>query len=102
MGLGYVCAGALTFWRDLFYGLGAEGMNPRQRYIEILTFGNPDRIPFCSRRAGEDSFYARRATESFQSDVAHGGLGRQFTDGRMPQWTLIKETIINPAFGTMP
>ena len=46
-------------------------MNPRERFVETLTFGNPDRIPFMPG-GGRESTLARWHKEELPKDRAPG------------------------------
>ena len=51
-------------------------MTPRQRYIETLTFGNPDKIPFVPGN-GRESTRARWRTEGLPEDVDYHAYLRE-------------------------
>ncbi|MGV7222813.1 MAG: uroporphyrinogen decarboxylase family protein [Nitrospinales bacterium] len=48
-------------------------MNERQRYLETLTFGNPDRIPF-SPGGGRESTFNRWHKEGLPEDIKDSGI----------------------------
>lgn len=47
-------------------------MNERQRYLETLTFGNPDRVPF-SPGGGRESTFKRWHSEGLPKDITDCG-----------------------------
>lgn len=77
-------------------------MNPRERFIETLTFGNPDRIPF-EPGGGRESTRARWRTEGLPADRHPNEhireiLGIEHTAARKPPPSLGVDFLLIPQF----